>query len=489
MKKNIIFLLLLIPFLLFSQQTVDFNKFFEDKTLRIDYFHTGDDTTEIITIDKIYCYNQWAGNPKHCIDSFNNGKYYVKIYDRDSNRLIYAKGFNSIFNEYQTTDPAINGIKDTFHESILIPCPKKPFFFVLESRDKKNLLHGIYNQEVDPHMTGIIMEHPDTDITVYEALKNGTPHSKVDLAWIAEGYTGNEYEIFKKDVDDFIDFFFSIQPFKNFKDKFNIYGVFKPSFQSGTDQPRQNIYKNTTINSSFNALNLRRYLLTEDNKSLKDIAANVPYDAIIILVNHNRYGGGGIYNFYAITTTHNSLSKNVFVHEFGHSFAGLADEYYTSSVAYNEFYPLGIEPVEPNITALLDIKNLKWKELVSPGITIPTEWGKDTIDSLQIKYSKIRTTMFNTIDSLSSQKAEQEKIDKLRNKWKQKLDNIQEKIKEVQSKYSYLKQKVGAFEGAGYSTKGLYRPELDCIMFSNQTQGFCKVCQQAIQKMIFYYAD
>jgi len=488
MKKIYILLLLIIPAFLFSQQ-VDFDTYFEDKTLRIDYFHTGNDTMEIITIDKIYRYDTWAGNPDHCIDNFNNGKYYVKIYDRDSNKLIFSKGFNTIFGEYQTTDPAINGIKDTFHESVLIPCPLEPFFFVLESRDKKNIMHGIFNREIDPHMTGIIEEQPDADVNVYPALINGKPHNKVDLAWIAEGYTKEEYDVFKKDVDDLMKTFFSIQPFKEYKNKFNIYGVFKPSFQNGTDQPRQNIYKNTAVNSSFNALNLRRYLLTEDNKSLKDIALNVPCDAIVILVNHDRYGGGGIYNFYAISTTHNNLSNNVFVHEFGHSFAGLADEYYTSSVAYNEFYPRGVEPVEPNITALLDTNNLKWKKLVSPGVEIPTEWGKATLDSLHIQYNTMSTAMYNKIDSLTSLKADKDKIKKIRDEWKEKLNKIQEKIEHIRSEYSYLENKVGAFEGAGYSSEELYRPELDCIMFSNRSQRFCKVCQEAIKRIIFYYAD
>ncbi|MFO7889823.1 MAG: M64 family metallopeptidase [bacterium] len=489
MKKIILLFLIIIPSFLLSQQAVDFDKYFEDKTLRIDYFHTGNDTMEIITIDKIYRYDTWAGNPEHCIDNFNNGKYYIKIYDQNSNKLIFSKGFNTIFGEYQTTNPAINGIKDTFHETVLIPCPKKPFFFVLESRDKKNIMHGIFSREIDPHMTGIIEEQPDTDVVVYPALMNGDPHKKVDLAWIAEGYTQEEYEIFKKDVDGLMKTLFSTQPFKEFKDKFNIYGVFKPSFQSGTDQPRQNIYKNTAVNSSFNALNLRRYLLTEDNKSLKNIALNVPCDAIVVLVNHERYGGGGIYNFYAISTTHNSLSNNVFVHEFGHSFAGLADEYYTSSVAYNDFYPQGVEPVEPNITALLNTDNLKWKKLVSPGIEIPTEWGKDAIDSLQIKYSKMSAVMYSKIDSLTSAEAGKENIEEVRSKWRKKLDKIREEIEKIESKYSYLKKKVGAFEGAGYSARGLYRPELDCIMFSNRTKRFCKVCQEAIKRIIFYYSE
>jgi len=489
MKKIIFLWALLIPVLLFSQPKVDFDKYFEDKTLRIDYYHIGNDTSEIITLDHIYRYDFWAGNPDHCIDQFNNGRYYVKIYDRDSNTLIFSRGFDSIFGEYQTTDPARNGIKKAFSESVLIPCPRNPFFLVLESRDKHKMLRGIFNREIDPYMVGIIEEQPDNDVLIYTALINGNPHDHVDLAWIAEGYTKEEYDIFKDDVDDLIENFFSVEPLKGFRDRFNIYGVFKPSFQSGTDQPRQNLYKNTALNSSFNALNLRRYLLTEDNKAVKNIASQVPYDAILILVNHDRYGGGGIYNLYAISTVHNSRSKNVLVHEFGHSFAGLADEYYTSSVAYNDFYPPGVEPVEPNITALLDPTELKWKEFVSSGLKIPTPWGKEAMDSLETIYGKMSTAMYNTIDSLTSHQADKEKIDQLRNTWKQKLDTIRNQIQTIEDRYSYLQGKVGAFEGAGYASHGLYRPELDCIMFSNRNQRFCRVCQEAIKKMILFYTE
>lgn len=481
--------MLIIPCLLFSQNTVDFDKYFIDKTLRIDFFHTGNDTSEVITIDKIYKYSTWAGNPEHCLDTFNNGKYYIKIYDRVSNTLIYSKGFNTIFGEYQTTNPALKGLKRTFHETALIPCPQKSFFFVIESRNKNNFMHGIFIREINPHGIGIINEAAESDIKVYKVLDNGNPHKKVDLAWIAEGYTADEYEKFKNDVDIILETFLSIEPYKNFINKFNIYGVFKPSYESGTDQPEENIFKNTALNSSFNALNLSRYLLTEDNRSLRNIASVVPYDAIIIMVNHNRYGGGGIYNSYAISTVHNKLSKNVFLHEFGHSFAGLADEYYASSVAYNDFYPKGIEPVEPNITALLNPAKLKWKNLVSQDISIPTEWGKEEIEFLQNKSIKIRKMIFSSLDSLRKNKADANEIKVMKATLEKKLNETKNKLKEIKEKFSFLKYKVGAFEGAGYSAKGLYRPELNCLMFSNQEIRFCKVCQDAIKKMILFYTD
>ena len=424
--------IIISPAFILAGNTIKFDDYFIDKTMRIDFFHIGDAKEELITIDQIYQQGIWAGNPKNLIDPFNNGKYYIKIYDVASNSLIYSRGFNCIFGEYTTTDPAINGVKRSYHESALIPYPKKTIIFILEGRDKQNMLRPVFSKKIDPDAIQIIKEQPATDITVYKSAHHGNPHKKADIVLIAEGYTQKEYNKFKEDVDHYTELFFNTKPYKKYKKKFNIYGVFKASAESGVDEPRQGSFKNTAINSSFNALNLERYLLTEDNKSYQDIAAAAPCDAIIIMVNSERYGGGGIYNFYALTTVDHRLSDNVFLHEFGHSFAGLADEYYSSEVAYNEFYPKGAEPPEPNITAYLNPDNLKWKKLLSSNVEIPTDITKE-------EYKSPGT--------------------------------------------------VGLYEGAGYSAKGLYRPEADCIMFSNSDMIFCKVCEQAIIKMIKFYSE
>ena len=185
-------------------------------------------------------------------------------------------------------------------------------------------------------------------------------------------------------------FLFTVEPYKSFKDKFNIRGVFRPSPEQGMDEPRQRRYKKTVLNAAFNAFDLDRYMLIEDDHRMHEIAGQVPYDAIIVLVNSKRYGGGSIALDYCVTTVDNPTSPQVFVHELGHSFAYLADEYYQSEVAYNDFYPKGVEPLEPNITALLDPANVKWKDLLSPGIGIPTEYGKDKIEALQAERRKSR---------------------------------------------------------------------------------------------------
>jgi hypothetical protein len=490
MKKIFIsILLLIILHSLYSQNLIQFNDYFLDKTMRIDYYHIGDAKEEFITIDQIYQQGIWAGNPKNLIDRFNNGKYEIKVYNVASNRLIYSKGYATYFGEYTTTTPAIQGIKRTYHETVLIPYPKKPVLLVFERRNKQNILEPLFKTEIDPGDYHINNENTDAGDQVYEALKNGDPHTKVDLAWLAEGYTAQEFDKFKKDVDRFMTALFEVEPYDRLKDKFNIYGVFRPSAESGVDQPREGIYKETIVNSSFNALDLDRYLLTEDNKSLHDIAAAVPYDAIVIMVNSKRYGGGGIYNFYALSTVDNQLSENVFIHEFGHSFAGLGDEYYTSDVAYNDFYPKGVEPTDPNITALLDPDNIKWKDLLSPGISIPTDWGKDEIEALQAELQKNRKAMREQLAQLEKSGASKSKIEKIKTNSKKKSDEINKKIDQVREKYSYLNDKVGAFEGAGYSAKGLYRPMMNCIMFGNRERKFCKVCQRAIERMIEFYSE
>jgi hypothetical protein len=207
------------------------------------------------------------------------------------------------------------------------------------------------------------------------------------------------------------------------------------------------------------------------------------------MVNSERYGGGGIYNFYAVSTVDNQLSENVFIHEFGHSFAGLADEYYTSDVAYNDFYPKGVEPTDPNITALLDPENIKWKDLLSPGIEIPTSWGKDEIEALQADLQKNRKEMREQVAQLEKSGASKSKIEKIKNDSKKKSDEINKQIDQVREKYSNLSEKVGAFEGAGYSAKGLYRSMMNCLMFGNRERKFCKVCQRAIERMIEFYFE
>ncbi len=460
---------------------VEFNRYFEDKTLRIDYFHTGDAQSDQITMDRLLVYGQWAGNPARLIDRFNNGVYYVKIINAADNRLIFSHGFNSYFAEYQTTGPARSGQIKTFSESVLIPKPRAPFYLAIYKRDQNNILQPLFTQRVNPADIHILHENPHLNGTrILPVLKNGSVHHKVDLVFLSEGYRADEFNLFKEDLKKRVELMFGIEPYASFKTQFNITGIFCPSADSGVDEPRRSVYKRTCLNFGFNALDLPRYLLSEDNRAVRDLAGQVPYDAVFIMVNSKRYGGGGIYNQYAVFTAHSPSNELVFVHEFGHSFAGLADEYYTSNVAYNEFYPKGVEPTEPNITALLDSVTLKWPNQISPGKAIPTQWHKNEYDSLsrqkQVLRQRLRGLEFAQVYPDSQQILRDE------------MNRLDQALHTFVTSHP-LRTKTGFFEGAGYASKGLYRPMLNCMMFSNQEQRFCSVCTAAIIRMIRFYAD
>jgi hypothetical protein len=479
MKKLITVFLLLVPSILFAQGTVDFNDYFVDKTMRVDFYMTGNFDEQTITLDQVYLTDGWAGNPKKITENINNGLYCVKIYRINSNELIYLNGFGCIFGEYRTTKPARNGVKKTFIESALVPCPKEPVLFVLESRDRKNILHPIFIEKINPADANIIKDKPDKDIKIYEALKNGPARSKVDFVFVSEGYTADQWDKFVKDVNHFTnDVLFRAEPFKSNKEKFNVTGVFKASSDAGVDEPREGRFKRTVVSASYNALDLDRYLLVDDTKAMRDIASAVPYDAIIVLANTTRYGGGGIYNNYTIFTSDNNRSEEIFLHEFGHGFGGLADEYF-GGVSYEEFFAPQVEPLEANITALLDPNNVKWKHLLSPGIPIPTPWGQEETAELEKQRNEIR-------EQLRAKDISEDKRKELEDKNRQ----IREQIRDIRKKYEELYNgKVGVFEGAGYQVKGLYRSQITIGSFDNKTFKHGPVSEEAIIKVINHYAD
>ena len=468
-----------------QQQTTPFDKYFTHATMRIDYFHTGDANSEVVEIDQIYVYENWAGSLVNLIDELDYGTYYYKIYSQEDGELIYSKGFDSYFKEYQFSAPAIDGHSKQFHESAIIPFPKSTVIFSLEKRNPEGKLEEVFRKAIDP---SIAQNKPvDPEVKVFTSLDNGNPNKKADVAIIGEGYTINEIQKFEDDLERFTKVFFRAEPCKSNMHKFNIRGVLKPSENSGIDEPRAGIDKNTAISASFNTMGSERYVLTEENKALRDIAGHVPYDALYIMVNHNRYGGGGIYNFYCVYTSDNIDSEYLMVHEFGHSFFGLADEYYTSSTVYSDFYPAGYEPNEPNITALKDPADLKWKHLISEDIEIPTPWRKAEFDSIDIEWQKQRAAMNENIALLHKNSASTDEIARAKTEYNSKSAQRNKEVQEYLDT-NLLSGKVGAFEGAGYASTGLYRPTINCIMFS-RTDYFCPVCQDAMVKVIDTYSE
>lgn len=488
MIAKLLFMALIALISLSAKDTMKFEEYFHNKTLRIDYFHIGNNSEEIITIDRLYSYSEWGRNKKNLIDNFNNGRYYLKIYDSQNGSLLYSKGFDSYFGEYKTSDDGLNGIKKAYHESAIIPHPKNKFRFVVENRLRDNTMNEIHSSEIDPNDINIINELTnDPSVKIFKSLSSGNPENKVDVVILGEGYTSSEESKFKSDLEKFTATFFKLEPYARNKNKFNVYGVLKPSVESGTDLPMHNVFKNTVLNTTFNSLGSERYLLTEDNKTMHNLAAYVPFDAIYIMVNHDRYGGGGIYNLFCTFTADNQFQDYLFIHEFGHSFAGLADEYYTSDVAYNEFYPEGVEPVEANITRLMDPENVKWKNLTTDKIELPTPWEKENFDKMDLEWQAERRAINNKIAELTRNREDEKVIAELRAEYDKK-DREHSKVVDSYLKSSKFYGKVGAYEGAGYASKGLYRSMLDCIMFSKGTKPFCKVCEAAIEKVINFYA-
>lgn len=485
---RVLFLFFFFPFFLLSQD-IKFENYFENQTMRVDYYHTGDADDEFISIDQIYKQGVWAGTVNNLIDPFDLGKYFFKIFDKADSNLIYSRGFSTYFGEYQTTVQAGSGIKKTYHESLLFPCPKNPVHLIIEVRDRKNQLNTIFEMNIDPADYHINKESTTRKDSIIKIIDNGDSHHKVDLVILGEGYTMGEIDKFKADLEKYANIFFTIEPFKSNKNNFNISGILSPSMQSGVDEPTKGQYKNTILNATFNSLDSPRYLLTEDNKTMRDIAAQLPYDLAYIMANIERYGGGGIYNTLGLfTASEVKWNEFVFVHEFGHFFGALGDEYYAASTAYDEFYPPGIEPTDPNLTALLDPDNVKWQEFLSPGIDVPTDWDKTKYDSLYSMIENLRKQSTNKLDSLQNINAAAEKISSVKSNFADSIQTVRERINDFISNHS-LRGKIGVFEGGGYTPEGMYRPTVNSIMhkFDEKDWSFYAVSEAHLQKMIDYY--
>jgi hypothetical protein len=474
---------------LLAQNSIEFDTFFDDLTMRVDFEHLGNAEMEMIVPDRIYAYGFWAGSEINLIDTFHFGYYRYSVLDKESGKEIFAKDYNSNFGEYEVTPKAKEGRITSFHESALFPLPKRVFTFQLQKRNESHELKTIYSQEIDPNSYEVIRESSaDPAVMVFTGQYKGDSKKKIDIVFVAEGYEGSEVFKFEKDLNHFTAAMFEKEPLKSNRDNFNTWGVFKASADSGVDQPRHHDFRKTNVGASFNSFDIERYLLINDNKALRDLAGHAPYDAILILVNTDRYGGAGMYNLYCTMTSDNEYSDFLMIHEFGHSFFGLADEYYTSEVGFDELYGEGYEPKEANITALNDPDHLKWKHLVEAGTPIPTPWDKENYDQADEAWQLERAELKEKIATLVRTGADQEKVEEA------KLDFEKRDREHGQKMYDWLHSgpyagKVGAFEGAGYSSTGMYRPSMDCIMFSKKADSYCPVCAETMQKIIDWYCE
>lgn len=444
------------------------------QTMRLDYYHTGDATSEVFSVDRVVIEPlPWPGDLKQAIDTSNLGKYLFEVRDQKTKQVLYSRGFASIYGEWETTDEA-KSVKRTFQESLRFPAPSVPVSIVLKKRDAKNNFVDIWTTTVDPADQFIDRSKRVAPAPLIAIQKAGDPETKVDFLILGDGYTRAEAKKFEADARRLTKTLFSTSPFKEQQRHFNVWAMAPPAAESGVSRPSTGTYRNSPLGATYDAFGSERYVLTFDNRALRETAQFAPYEFIEVLVNNRTYGGGGIFNLYSTVASDNAFADYVFVHEFGHHFAGLADEYYTSSVAYAPAADRA-EPWEPNVTALLDVGNLKWRQFVSPfaNVTpIPTPWNKEAFEAYSLDIQKRRA-------QLRKDKRPEEEMEAL----------FREELEHEKKMFAAEKHvgQVGAFEGAMYEARGYYRPEIDCIMFT-RTDSFCRVCRLAIERVIKMYS-
>ena len=416
----------MLAFLPMSLSAQNFDDYFVNKTLRIDYIFAGNTKQQMIAVDELNVEPRWFGKKQHLSEVPVEGNGQITVRDHHSGAVIYRNSFSTLFQEWLSYPEAQNNTQ-SFENVFLVPMPKDTVDVTLALFDNRRKVMASLTHQVVP--TDILIHHKGEKPTSYETIQQAVDTTRcIHIAYVAEGYTEKEMSTFLKDVNEANEALFSHEPFKSLRDRFNVIAVKSASEESGTSEPSKGIWKNTVLHSHFDTFYSDRYLTTLNLKELHDCLAGTPYEHIIVLVNSDRYGGGGILNSYNLTSTHHKWYKPVVVHEFGHSFAGLADEY-----AYEEeqipMYPHDVEPWEPNITTLVDFSS-KWEDMIKKGTKIPTP---------------------------------------------------------LSNKEEVAKTKIGVFEGAGYSTKGVYRGVQDCRMRINDTPEFCPICKRALTRLIDFY--
>ena len=422
MKKFFSTIILLSAALIMSAQ---------DKTLRVDYIFSGTDKTQEISLDEMSSFDGWAGRRVNLdkVPFAGNGQICMK--DASTGEILYRQSFSTLFQEWQTTEEATR-VRKSFENVFLLPMPSVKAVVTVELYGFKGGVSASIIHEVDP--SDILIRKIDPQPAPHRyVLKSGTAEDCIDVAIVAEGYTAEEAELFYKDAEAAVEAILSHAPFDAYKDRFNFVAIALPSEDSGFSVPGEGVWKKTALGSHFNTFYMDRYLTTLRLRQMHDRLCGIPYEHIVILANTDTYGGGGIYNSYTLTTAHHPSFKPVVVHEFGHSFGALADEYYYDDQFVEYYYP-DCEPWEQNITTLFDFES-KWDDMLPKRVSIPTPPVEG---------------------------------------------NIWQSFHEGTDPASV----IGVYEGAGYQSKGVYRPFPDCRMKTNAAEGFCPVCQRAIARII-----
>jgi len=439
---------------------------------RLDFFHTGGLGAEILSLDRVVVEPlPWPGNAAGALGPENTGAYRFVVSDLGSGAALYRRGFGSIFGEWETTAEASKRHR-TFHESLRFPAPAAKARVIVEKRDGGSW-REVWRLDLDPGDMFVDTAAPRRQQAI-ELERHGEPAEKLDLLLLGDGYTAKECAAsFGRDAKRLMDALFRHEPFRSRRPDFNVWGICPPAEASGVSRPSTGRHVASPVGTSYDAFGSERYLLTFDNRALREVAAWAPYEHVAIVVNEETYGGGGIYNLYATVAVKSDWAEYVFVHELAHELAGLADEYYTSPVAYEPAAQVR-EPWEANVTA--DPQHPKWADLVNPeadlvtpGAPLPTPWPKEEYEKAEVGFQARRK-------QLRAERRPESEMSALFREERAFASALLGKAEHAGT--------VGAFQGANYDAQAFYRPQVDCVMFTRDEVPFCAVCQRALAAVI-----
>jgi hypothetical protein len=440
-------------------------------TIRLDYVHSGNALADQYALERVLVEPlPWPGDMDRPFDDTNRGNNRVEVADAKTGDLLYSRDFSTIFGEWKTTEEA-GRMSRAFHESVRFPKPDRSVRVRILRRDERNAFSVAWSVDVDTEAQDVVRVQMPAPATPIPIRVSGPPARKVDLLILGDGYTEPDMQKFEADARRLSDHLFTVPPFRERASDFNVWALAVPTRESGVSRPSTGVHHASALGTRYDIFGSERYVLTLDNRALRDLAQYAPYEFIEILVNNTTYGGGGIFGQFSTAAAGNDWADYLFVHEFGHHFAGLADEYYTSPVAY-QTDGARREPWEPNVTALRDPARLKWKAHVAPGTPLPTPWPKAAYEAESRAYQKRRA-------ALRAENRPEAEMSAL----------FREDLRRTDALFAPTpwRHAIGAFEGANYEANGYYRPAMQCIMFDRSGQ-FCNVCQDAIGDIIDLYA-